>query len=49
MAVIKRGIGFNPTKINLASLADRIFLNLWTYPNLFGSAGKELFSDKSIN
>ena len=27
---------------NLAALADKIFLNLWTYPNLFGSAGKEL-------
>jgi hypothetical protein len=42
MAVIKRGIGFTPTEKNLAALADKIFLNLWTYPNLFGTAGKEL-------
>jgi hypothetical protein len=42
MAVIKRGIGFTPTEKNLASLADKIFLNLWAYPNLFGPAGKEL-------
>jgi hypothetical protein len=26
----------------LAALADKIFLNLWTYPNLFKSDGKEL-------
>jgi hypothetical protein len=42
MAVIKRGIGFTPTEKNLAALADKIFLHLWTYPNLFGSTGKEL-------
>ena len=42
MAVIKRGIGFTPTEKSLAALADMIFLNLWTYPNLFGTAGKEL-------
>ncbi len=42
MAVIKRGIGVNPTEKYLAALADKIFLNLWTYPNLFTSAGKEL-------
>ena len=42
MGVIKRGIGFTPTENNLAALADKIFLNLWTYPNLFGSGGKEL-------
>jgi hypothetical protein len=42
MAVIKRGIGFNPTERNLAALAEKTFLNLWTYPNLFRSAGKEL-------
>ena len=42
MAAIKRGIGFTPTEKNLAALADKIFLNLWTYPNLFGTAGKEL-------
>lgn len=42
MAVIKRGVGFTSTEKNLAALADKIFLNLWTYPNLFGTAGKEL-------
>jgi hypothetical protein len=42
MAAIKRGIGFTPTEQTLAALADRIFLNLWSYPNLFKSDGKEL-------
>ena len=42
MAVIKRGVGFTSTEKNLAGVADKIFLNLWTYPNLFGTAGKEL-------
>jgi hypothetical protein len=42
MAVIKRGIGYTPTEKNLAALADKIFLNLWTYPKLFGTSGKEL-------
>ena len=42
MAVIKRGVGFTSTEKNLAALAGKIFLNLWTYPNLFGSKGKEL-------
>jgi hypothetical protein len=42
MAVIKRGIGRSPTEEKLAALADKIFLNLWTYPNLFKSDGKEL-------
>jgi hypothetical protein len=42
MAVIKRGIGRSPTEKNLAALADNIFLNLWTYPNLFKRDGKEL-------
>jgi hypothetical protein len=42
MAVIKRGIGVSPTEKNLAALADKIFLNLWTYPNLFKRDGKEL-------
>ena len=41
MAIIKRGVGVSPTEKNLAALADKIFLNLWTYPNLYGSAGKE--------
>jgi hypothetical protein len=42
MAVIKRGIGLTPTERNLAALADKIFLNLWSYPNLFKNDGKEL-------
>lgn len=42
MAVIQRGIGFTSTERNLAAVADKIFLNLWTYPNLFKSDGKEL-------
>jgi len=42
MAVIKRGIGSSSSEKNLAALADKIFLNLWTYPNLFGAGGKEL-------
>jgi hypothetical protein len=42
MAVIKRGIGFTSTEKNLATLADKIFLDLWSYPNLFRKDGKEL-------
>ena len=42
MPAIKRGIGFTSTEKNLAALADKIFLNLWAYPNLFGRGGKEL-------
>lgn len=42
MAVIKRGVGFTSTEKYLAALGDKIFLNLWTYPNLFGKKGKEL-------
>src|SRR5258708_6104954 len=42
MAVVKRGIGFTPTEKNLTALADKIFLNLWSYPNLFKRDGKEL-------
>lgn len=42
MGVIKRGIGLSPTEKNLTVFANKIFLNLWTYPNLFKSDGKEL-------
>ena len=42
MAVIKRGIGVTSSERNFAALADKIFLNLWTYPNLFNIDGKEL-------
>jgi hypothetical protein len=42
MAVIKRGLGRSATEAKLAALADKIFLNLWTYPNLYTKDGKEL-------
>jgi hypothetical protein len=42
MGVIERGVGISPTEKNLAALADKIFLNLWTYPNLYNRDGKEL-------
>jgi hypothetical protein len=42
MVVIKRGIGFTPSEKNLAAFADKIFLDLWSYPNLFNRKGKEL-------
>lgn len=42
MPVIKRGIGVSPSEKNLAALADKIFLNLWSYPNLHKKDGKEL-------
>ena len=44
MAVITRGIGRSPTEKNLAELTDRIFLNLWTYPNLFKKRQRALRS-----
>lgn len=42
MTKIVRGIGANPSEKNLARLADRVFLSLWSYPNLFKSPGQEL-------
>lgn len=42
MGLIKRGIGVSLTEKNLAALADKIFLNLWSYPNLYNRDGKEL-------
>jgi hypothetical protein len=42
MAVIKRGLGRSPTEKKLAALGDKLFLNLWTYPNLYRKDGKEL-------
>jgi hypothetical protein len=42
MAVIKRGLGRSATEKKLAALADKLFLNLWTYPNLYTKDGKEL-------
>jgi hypothetical protein len=35
MTAITRGIGVTPSERYLASLADKTFLNLWSYPNLF--------------
>jgi hypothetical protein len=35
MQEIKRGTGTTPSERYLAVLADRTFLNLWSYPNLF--------------
>jgi hypothetical protein len=35
MTAIARGVGVTPSEKYLASLADRAFLNLWSYPNLF--------------
>jgi hypothetical protein len=42
MAAIKRGLGRSATEKKLAALADKLFLNLWTYPNLHKKDGKEL-------
>jgi hypothetical protein len=33
--VIARGAGLTPSEKYLASLADKAFLKLWSYPNLF--------------
>jgi hypothetical protein len=35
MEEIRRGSGTTPSEQYLAALADRTFLNLWSYPNLF--------------
>jgi hypothetical protein len=35
MSIINRGTGKTPTERHLAKLADRTFLNLWSYPNVF--------------
>jgi hypothetical protein len=49
MKKIVRGSGTTPSEKYLAKLADKTFLNLWSYPNLFidkmeggTSVGKEL-------
>ena len=49
MHEIKRGSGTTPSERYLATIADRNFLNLWSYPNLFADRrsgnkgdGKEL-------
>jgi hypothetical protein len=39
---IIRGKGTTDSERYLARLADHTFLNLWSYPNLFKSGGKEL-------
>jgi hypothetical protein len=35
MKAIKRGAGTTPSEKYLAALADKTFLNLWSYPNLY--------------
>jgi hypothetical protein len=35
MEKINRSLGTTPSERYLAKLADRTFLNLWSYPNLF--------------
>ena len=42
MAVITKSKGSTPSERFLAALADRSFLSLWAYPNVYRSAGKEL-------
>ena len=38
----KRAAGLTPSERLLASIADRSFLRLWTYPNLFKERNREL-------
>ncbi len=42
MAEIKKNQGTTPSERYLARLADKTFLNLWAYPNVYRSPGKEL-------
>jgi hypothetical protein len=49
MKAIKRGLGTTPSEKYLAAIADKTFLNLWSYPNLYADRkqggkgdGKEL-------
>lgn len=42
MDVITRGSGLNESERYLAGLADRTFLNLWSYPNVYKGVNKEL-------
>jgi hypothetical protein len=39
---IKKTLGLTPTEQHLAKLADHTFLDLWSWPNVFKKAGKEL-------
>lgn len=39
---IKKASGLTPTEKHLAKLADDTFLDLWSWPNVFKKAGKEL-------
>jgi hypothetical protein len=39
-SVITRGKGLTPSEQNLAALADRTFLRLWSYPNTFNDRTK---------
>jgi hypothetical protein len=38
----KKSEGLNPSEAILSDLCEKSFLNLWTYPNLYRKAGKEL-------
>jgi hypothetical protein len=42
MEPIERGKGLTKSEIFLGALADRTFLDLWSYPNVFARPGKEL-------
>lgn len=42
MRPIKRGKGLNASEEALARLADKTFLDLWSYPNTFKKPGQEL-------
>lgn len=42
MAKITKSIGVTPSERFLAHLADRSFLSLWAYPNVFRAKAKEL-------
>jgi hypothetical protein len=38
----RKSHGLTPSEVILSELCEKSFLNLWTYPNLFRKAGKEL-------
>jgi hypothetical protein len=42
MPSIIRSTGLTTSEQYLAKLADKTFLNLWSYPNLYRDVGKEL-------
>lgn len=42
MTPIDRGVGLTASEVLLAKIADHTFLDLWSWPNVFGRPGKEL-------